>query len=181
MAGDVSWGLTGMVWSNLQQFALSSRYTVMNMNDQGKLSNITNYGATVASAFGNMFGFVTCAKIFPLGKWGVTGANATISFATSQSTLTTTHSLLLFYTKPFMINRRLTISPDVYMSGSPVTYNTKTNQFTISQDVGFLTGASIDYSITKRFKFNTGLKTSLNTNSSIPTLLFVVVGSKVNL
>jgi hypothetical protein len=181
MAGDVSWGLTGMVWSNLQQFALSSRYTVMNMNDQGKLDNITNYGATVASAFGNTFGFVTCAKIFPLGKWGVTGANATVSFATSEGALTTTHSLLFFYTKPFVINRRLTISPDVYMSGSPVTYNTKTNLFIVSQDITFLTGAAIDYSITKRFKFNTGLKTSVNTNPSMPILFFAVVGSKINL
>jgi hypothetical protein len=25
MAGDASWGLTGMIWSNLQQFALSGR------------------------------------------------------------------------------------------------------------------------------------------------------------
>lgn len=181
MAGDVSWGLTGMIWSNFQQFALSGRYTVMNMNDQGSLDNITNYGGTVALAFGNMFGFVTCAKIFPLGKWGVTGANATISFATSQSALTTTHSLLLFYTKPFQINRRLTVSPDVYMSGSPVTYNTKTNLFTVSKDVTFLTGVNADYNITKRFKFNTGLKTSVSSNPSLPALFFVVVGSKINL
>jgi hypothetical protein len=105
----------------------------------------------------------------------------TVSFATSQSALTTTHSLLLFYTKPFTINRRLTVSPDVYMSGSPVTYNTKTNLFTVSKDVTFLTGVSTDYNITKRFKFNTGLRTSVSSNPSLPALFFIVVGSKVNL
>jgi len=45
----------------------------------------------------------------------------------------------------------------------------------------FLTGFNMDYSITKRFKFNTGFKTSINTNPSIPVLLFAVVGSKINL
>ena len=187
MAGDVSWGVTGMIWSNFQQFALSGRYTKMNMNEQGKLASISNYGGTVAYAFGNVFGFVTYAQIFPLGKWGVTGANATISVASAdygtegKKQFTTTHSLLLFYTKPFTVNRRLTISPDLYISGSPVTYGTKDNSFTVSEDMMFLTGFSMDYSITKRFKFNTGFKTSLSTNPSVPMLLFMVVGSKINL
>jgi hypothetical protein len=186
MAGDVSWGLTGMVWSNLKQFALSSRYTVMNMNDQGKLDNITNYGGTIAYAFGNLFGFVTYAKIFPMGKWGVAGANATVSVASAsyganEKQYTTTHSLLMFYTKPFSINRRLTISHELYISGSPVTYGTKDKTFTVSEDMMFLKGFNIDYSITKRFKFNTGFRTSVSTNPSIPILMFAVVGSKVNL
>jgi hypothetical protein len=180
MAGDVSWGLTGMVWSNLQQFALSGRYTKMNF-DEGKLSRIDNTGATLVHAFGNTFGFLTYAQIYPLGKWGVTGVNATVSIQKTDKQFSTTHSLLVFYTKPFTINRKLTISPDLYISGSPVTYGIKDNTFDISEDMMFLTGFNMDYSITKRFKFNTGLKTSLSTNPSIPILLFAVVGSKINL
>jgi hypothetical protein len=180
MAGDVSWGLTGMVWSNLQQFALSGRYTKMNF-DEGKLYRIDNTGATLVHAFGNTFGFLTYAQIYPLGKWGVTGINATVSIQKSEQQFTTTHSLLVFYTKPFTINKRLTISPDLYISGSPVTYGIKDNTFEISEDMMFLTGFNMDYSITKRFKFNTGLKTSVSTNPSIPMLFFAVVGSKVNL
>ena len=185
MAGDMSWGLTGMVWSNLKQFALSGRYTKMNF-DGGKLQSLNNYGVTVAYAFGSMFGFATYAYIYPMGKWGVTGANLTVSVNNSEyeegkKQYNITHSLLLFYTKPFPINRRITISPDLYISGSPVTYATKQKQFTISEDMGFLTGASVDYSITKRFKINLGLKTSLSTNPDQPALFFAVVGSKVNL
>ena len=180
MAGDVSWGLTGMVWSNLQQFALSGRYTKMNFDD-GKMYRIDNTGATIVHAFGNTFGFVTYAQIYPLGKWGVTGVNATLAIQKTPEQFTTTHSLLVFYTKPFTVNRRLTISPDIYISGSPVTYGIKENRFTVSEDMMFLTGFNMDYSITKRFKFNTGLKTSLSTNPSVPMLLFAVVGSKINL
>ena len=180
MAGDVSWGVTGMVWSNLQQFALSGRYTKMNF-DGGKLSRIDNSGATLVHAFGNTFGFLTYAQIYPLGKWGVTGVNATLAIQKTPDQFTTTHSLLVFYTKPFQLNKRLTISPDIYISGSPVTYGIKDNTFTISEDMMFLTGFNVDYSITKRFKFNTGLKTSVSTDPSIPMLFFAVVGSKVNL
>jgi hypothetical protein len=180
MAGDVSWGVTGMVWSNLQQFALSGRYTKMNF-DGGKLSRIDNSGATLVHAFGNTFGFLTYAQIYPLGKWGVTGVNATLAIQKTPDQFTTTHSLLVFYTKPFQVNKRLTISPDIYISGSPVTYGIKDNTFTISEDMMFLTGFNVDYSITKRFKFNTGLKTSVSTNPDIPMLFFAVVGSKVNL
>jgi hypothetical protein len=180
MAGDVSWGVTGMVWSNLQQFAISGRYTKMNFDD-GKLFRIDNSGATLVHAFGNTFGFLTYAQIYPLGKWGVTGVNATVAIQKTPDQFTTTHSLLVFYTKPFQVNKRLTISPDIYISGSPVTYGIKDNTFTISEDMMFLTGFNMDYSITKRFKFNTGLKTSLSTDPSIPMLFFMVVGSKVNL
>jgi hypothetical protein len=185
MAGDMSWGLTGMVWSNLQQFALSGRYTKMNF-DGGKLQSLNNYGVTVAYAFGSMFGFATYAYIYPMGKWGVTGANLTVSvnnseYAEGKKQYNITHSLLLFYTKPFPINRRITISPDLYISGSPVTYATKQKEFLIGEDMGFLTGASVDYSITKRFKINLGMRTSLSTNPDQPALFFAVVGSKVNL
>lgn len=185
MAGDMSWGLTGMVWSNLKQFALSGRYTKMNF-DGGKLQSLNNYGVTVAYAFGSMFGFATYAYIYPMGKWGVTGANLTVSVNNSEyeegkKQYNITHSLLLFYTKPFPINRRITISPDLYISGSPVTYATKQKQFLVSEDMGFLTGASVDYSITKRFKVNLGVRTSLSTNPDQPALFFAVVGSKVNL
>ena len=185
MAGDMSWGVTGMVWSNLQQFALSGRYTKMNF-DGGKLQSLNNYGVTVAYAFGSMFGFATYAYIYPMGKWGVTGANLTVSvnnseYAEGKKQYNITHSLLLFYTKPFPINRRITISPDLYISGSPVTYATKQKEFLVSEDMGFLTGASVDYSITKRFKVNLGIRTSLSTNPDQPALFFAVVGSKVNL
>jgi hypothetical protein len=190
MTGQSSWGVTGMVWSNFQQFALSSRYTLMHF-DEGKLQGISNFGATVAYAFGTKFGFATYAYIKPLGKWGVTGVNYTLSFAEAAyqpdpkseqgSQFSLTNSILLFYTKPFTLNRRLTISPDIYLSGSPLIYLTKEGTFTESNEMNVLTGFGFDYSFTKRFKLNIGVKTSISTNPDIPMLFFGVVGSKINL
>jgi hypothetical protein len=99
--------------------------------------------------------------------------------ASSQISLTS--SILLFYTKPFTISKRLSISPDIYLSGSPLVYLSKEGSFTESSDMGILTGFGFDYSFTKRFKLNIGLKTSISTNPEIPMLLFGVVGSKINL
>lgn len=180
MAGDVSWGVTAMVWSNLKQFALSGRYTKMHY-DEGKMKAISNFGATIVNAFGNTFGFLTYAYIRPLGKWGVGGVNTTMSVMNTPEGMTVSNSLLMFYTKSFMLNRRISLSPDVYLSGSPLTYNIKSVEFIENSDMNVLTGCSVDYSLTKRFKANIGLRTSLNTNVDIPPLIFVVVGSKINL
>ena len=180
MAGDVSWGVTAMVWSDLKQFALSGRYTKMHY-DEGKMKAISNFGATIVNAFGNTFGFLTYAYIRPLDKWGVGGVNTTLSFMNTSEGMTVSNSLLMFYTKSFMLNRRVSLSPDVYLSGSPLTFNIKSGDFIENSDMGVLTGCSIDYSLTKRFKANIGLRTSLSTNSQIPPLIFMVVGSKVNL
>jgi len=43
------------------------------------------------------------------------------------------------YTKPFTLSRRLTLSPDIYFSGSPLVYLTKEGTFTESTDIGILT------------------------------------------
>ena len=176
MTGASSWGVSGMVWSNLKQFVVSSRYTKMNFN-AGKLESISNFGFTTAVMFGNVSSFLTYAYIYPMGKWGVTGANYTLSF--SKDNLM--HNLLLFYTRPFAVNKRLNLSPELYISGSPVVYLFDTKDFVVSQDMGFITGVSSDYAFTKRFKLNIGLRTSLSTNPQVPMLLFMVVGSKINL
>lgn len=190
MTGQSSWGVTAMVWSNFQQFALSSRYTAMHF-DEGKLTGISNFGLTAAYAFGTTFGFGTYAYIYPMGKWGVAGANVTVAFAgaeylpdpssTPGKQMSLTSSILLFYTKPFTVNRRITLSPDVYFSGSPLIYLTKEGTFTESKEVNILTGLGVDYSFTSRFKLNIGIRTSISSSPDIPMLFFGVIGSKINL
>jgi hypothetical protein len=190
MTGQSSWGVTAMVWSNFQQFALSSRYTAMHF-DEGKLTGISNFGLTAAYAFGTTFGFGTYAYIYPMGKWGVAGANVTVAFAGAEylpdpssspgKQMSLTSSILLFYTKPFTVNRRITLSPDVYFSGSPLVYLTKEGTFTESKEVNILTGLGVDYSFTSRFKLNIGVRTSISSSPDIPMLFFGVIGSKINL
>jgi hypothetical protein len=180
LMGNSSWGISSMIWSTFDQFALSGRYTKMNFN-AGKLESITNYGITGVYLGGAVLGFGTLAYIYPLGKYGVTGANYTLSVAGADLGLNVSNNILVFYTLPVKISQRLTISPDFYISGSSTGYLTSQKLFVTSDDVGFLTGASFDIALTKRFKFNFGLKTSLNTNPLVPISFLGMIGTKINL
>jgi hypothetical protein len=180
LMGNTSWGISSMIWSTLNQFALSGRYTVMNFNN-GKLDNISNFGITGVYLAGTTLGFVTAASIFPFGKWGTTGVNYTFSVAGADEGMNLSNNILLFYTVPVPINKRLTISPDIYLSGSSTGYLTAQKKFVTSNDVGVMTGASFDIALTKRFKFNFALKTSFNTNPIVPQTYFGMIGTKINL
>jgi hypothetical protein len=180
LMGNSSWGISSMIWSSFDQFALSGRYTKMNFVE-GKLQSISNYGLTSVYLGGSVLGFATAAYILPLGKYGVSGANYTFSVAGADIGLNLSNNILLFYTIPIKVNKRLTISPDVYVSGSSTGYLTNQKLFIISDDVGFLTGASFDFALTKRFKFNFALKTGFNTNPQVPINYLGMIGTKVNL
>lgn len=180
LMGNSSWGISSMIWSSLDQFALSGRYTKMNFNN-GKLESISNYGLTSVYLGGSMLGFATAAYIFPMGKYGVSGANYTFSVAGADVGLNLSNNILLFYTIPIPINKRLTISPDLYVSGSSTGYLTSQKLFVTTDDVGFLTGASFDIAFTKRFKLNFALKTGFSTNAEVPQNYLGMIGTKINL
>jgi hypothetical protein len=180
LMGNTSWGISSMIWSTLNQFALSGRYTIMNFND-GKLDNISNFGITGVYLAGTTLGFVTAASIFPFGKWGTSGVNYTFSVAGADEGMNLSNNILLFYTVPVPVSKRLTISPDIYLSGSATGYLTAQQKFVTSNDVGIMTGAAFDIALTKRFKFNFALKTSLNTNPVVPQTYMGMIGTKINL
>lgn len=162
--GNASYGLTSMIWSTFDQFALSGRYTRMHTKN-GNLTHISNYGLTAAYIGGGVVSFATAAAIVPLGKYGITGANYALSYTND----TWSNGLLLFYTKPVTVSKRLTISPDIYLSNS------------LTKDLGIMTGANFDVALTKRFKFNCGLKTTLSTNPDVPQGYMAMIGTKINL
>jgi hypothetical protein len=180
LMGNSSWGINSMIWSTFDQFALGGRYTMMNFNE-GKLESISNFGVTGVYLSGNVLGFGTAAYILPMGKYGTTGANYTLSLAGAGEELNVSNNIMLFYTVPIKINRYVSISPDLYVSGSSTGYLTKQKVFVTSNDIGVLTGASFDIALSKRFKFNFALKTGINTNPAIPQSYLGMIGTKINL
>lgn len=180
LMGNSSWGISSMIWSTFDQFALSARYTAMNFNE-GKLQSITNYGLTALYLGGSALAFGTLAYIYPMGKYGVSGANYTLSVAGADKGLNLSNNILLFYTIPLKVNKRLTLSPDLYVSGSSTGYLTDQKVFVTSDDVGFMGGVGFDIAISKRFKLNFAVKTSVNTNPIVPISFLGMVGTKINL
>jgi hypothetical protein len=184
MTGMSSWGLTSMIWFNFKQFALSGKYTKISFSKDGKLKWIHNVNLTGVYSYGNIIGFLGYSGILNAGKWGVTGFNVSgaMTLVTGEEKNTfLSPSITAFYTKPFKGNKRLTISPELYLISSPLIYSTKEKVTTTDRTFSAFIGSGFDYQITRRFKLNINYKANLSTNPEFPILSFFLIGSKINL
>jgi hypothetical protein len=183
MTGASSWGLTGMIWMNFKQFALSGRYTKMQFSKSGSLRYIHNFSMTGVYSYGNLIGFVGYSGIINLNKYGVTGFNVSASGALISEDKSSFFSptITAFYTKPFTTGKKLTISPELYIMSTPLIYSTQDRVTSTDRTFVAFIGSGFDYKITKRFKFNFNYKLNVSTNTEIPMLSFFLIGSKVNL
>jgi hypothetical protein len=193
MAGNESWGATALIWSTLKQFALSGGYTKMDFN-KGQLNAIHSYSVTGAYLEGNYMSLVGYTYIKPHPKFGTYGYNlGAITlllkdtkiinsktgetkeiFNTSFST-----SVVTFWTKPYVVDKKITLSPQVFLMNSPISWNSKTGETTVSRQFGFLVGSSFDYKISKRFGFSFNYKLSGSTQKGAPLLNNFLIGSRV--
>jgi hypothetical protein len=183
MTGASSWGLTGMIWLNFKQFALSGRYTKMQFNKKGQLKYIHNLSLTTVYSYGNLLAFAGYSGIYNMGKYGVTGFNTSVASTLVAETKGTFFSptITAFYTRPFPVNKKLTISPELYVMSTPLIYSSQDKVAATDRTFSAFVGSGFDYYITKRFKFNFNYKANLSTNPEIPILSFFLIGSKVNL
>jgi hypothetical protein len=183
MTGASSWGLTGMIWMNFKQFALSGRYTKMQFSKSGALRYIHNFSMTGVYSYGNLIGFVGYSGIINLNKYGVTGFNVSASGALISENKSSFFSptITAFYTKPFTTGKKLTISPELYIMSTPLIYSAQDRVASTDRTFAAFIGSGFDYKITKRFKFNFNYKLNVSTNTEIPMLSFFLIGSKVNL
>ena len=183
MTGMSSWGLTGMIWFNFKQFALSSRYTKIHFSKGGKLKFIHNFNLTGVYSYGNVLGFVGYSGILNAGKWGVTGFNVSAAgtLVSEDKSTFLSPSITAFYTRPFTATKRLNISPELYIISTPLMYSTKDKVTTTDRTFSAFVGSGFDYQITKRFKCNFNYKMNLSTNPDFPILSFFLIGSKINL
>lgn len=185
LTGKTSWGMTGMIWFNFKQFALSGKYTKMSVNKSGKLKYISNVALTAVYSYGNILGFIGYSGILNAGKFGVTGFNLSgaASVISEDDNTFFSPSITAFYTKPFYLNKRkrLTISPELYIISTPLIYSTKDKVTQSDRTFSFFAGSGFDYQISKRFKVNLNYKLNASTNREFPILSFFLIGSKVNL
>ena len=183
MTGLSSAGITAMVWLNFQQYALSARYTKIHYNKSKKLKFVHNLNLTGVYTYGNYLGFLGYSGILNGGKWGITGFNVSgaVTIITEEKNGYYSPSITAFYTRPIKVNKKLIISPELYVISTPLVYSTK-DQVSISDRYfsGFI-GSGFDYQISKRFKLNVNYKANLSTNPAFPILSFFLIGSKINL
>lgn len=183
LLGKTSRGLSSMTWFNLKQFALSAKYTKTHKNKKGTLKWVNNLNLTSVYSYGNILGFFGYSSILNAKKYGIAGFNVSVAatLVTKEKSSFFSPSITAFYTKPFKGNKKLTISPEIYIISTPLIYSTKDKVTQTDRYFSGFVGSGFDYQITKRFKLNVNYKANMSTNPEFPILSFFLIGSKINL
>ncbi len=175
-----------MIWSTLNQFAVSSGITKMNLSEKGTLESINSYSATSAYLSGSLMSLLGYTWIKPSPKFGTYGYNVGAIALLLKGTgrgydVSLSTSTVVFWTKPFQYSKKLTLSPQVFTMYTPINFNTVSGGTSVGKHFGFLVGSSFDYKITKRFGFSFNYKLNLNTTPGSPMLSNFLIGSRMML
>ena len=177
LAGDVSYGATAIIWSNLKQFALSSRYSKMQFKDN-QLCGISTYSYTTAYNDGSFthigaYSYVTMVKSYILGyNLAVIGMRLP---AETGKQIFTMSSVTLFGMRAVQINKRITIIPEFFLMGSPLSYGMGSRDLNVNKQISYIFGNTFD--LTKKFRISANLKYMGGPSKTIGLL----VGSRFNL
>jgi hypothetical protein len=75
------------------------------------------------------------------------------------------------------LNKKATVSPGVFIMGSPYSYNTETGG-SWNYNIAGLVGTGLTYQISKRFVFAIDWKINASTSPGSPILNFFMVGTR---
>ena len=186
LAGDVSYSAGLVVNSDLSSIVTTGGITKMEMKPDGNLKAIHSYGTAFAYLGGNYMNLMGYTWIKPTPKRGTYGYNVGLInlFLKNDDggfTYNMASSLIVFWTKPYIMNKKLVVSPQVFTTFAPLAWNSVTKVSTVNRHMGFLVGAAFDYKISKRFGFSFNYKVSSNTASGTPFLSNFLVGSRMML
>lgn len=184
LMGDKSFSLNALVWSTLDQFALSGGMTKMNFQD-GKLNSIHSYSLTAAYLKGTLMQMLGYTNIKPHPKYGTYGYNVGIlslqikNPTTSKYNNTLMTSFVAFWTKPYQYTKKITISPQIFFMNSPISWNTLTGNTLVTRVPGFIIGSGFDYRISKRFAFSSSYKVIISLEPKFNLMNNFQIGSKM--
>lgn len=179
LAGDVSYGATAIIFSNLKQFALSTRYSKMEFSGT-ELCGIATYSYTAAYNAGSMIHIGAFSYVKPYKAY-VFGYNAAfvatrIPFEDRKQLFSTT-SVTLFAIRSLVVNKKLSIAPELFLMTSPVSYSFRSDALTANSQLSYIVGNSFSWAISKRF----GLSANLKYMGGQMQTIGLLIGSRFNL
>jgi hypothetical protein len=181
--GDVSYMGNLMIWDNLNQYALGGNMTKMFLSDLFELDFIENYSVNYSYSYGVSsvsVGYSTI-KTFPkLGTFGG-GINYSITMGKGITGTITTFSYNFLYTRSFVFSNKLTYTPAIVYTTSPIGYLSSVEKTYVSKDKMLVLSNGIDYQISKKFRFNFNWTPIVNTNKDIPMINMFIIGSKIKI
>jgi hypothetical protein len=179
LAGDVSYGSTAMIWSNLKQFAISSRYSI-NSFKNGQINGVYTYSLTNAYNNGSFLHIGAFSFVKPI-KTNIFGYNlaivgTSIPYETSKQVFLIS-SVTVFGMHIMPINRRLSLIPELFFMGTPYSYSMKAKEFKENYQFSYIIGSSVNYQVSKRF----GLSGNLKYMGGSMQTIGLLIGSRFNL
>jgi len=178
--GESSWGTSAMIFADLKSFALSANKSDLIIKN-GELKAIKAYSYTYAWMNGIPMTFGGYTYIKPHPRYGTLGYNLSLITIKLKGNDDYSYQMMssttAFWTKPYKINVKSTISPGVFLMASPYSYNNKSGS-TWNYNVAGLVGAGYTYQISKRFVFAIDYKVNASTAKGAPLLNFVMIGSR---
>jgi hypothetical protein len=179
LAGDVSYGATAIIFSNLKQFALSTRYSKMEFSGT-ELCGVATYSYTAAYNAGSMIYIGAFSYVRPYKAY-VFGYNAAIvatriPFEDKKQLFSTT-SVTLFAIRSMIINKKLSIAPELFLMGSPLSYSFRSDALSANGQLSYIVGNSFSWAISKRF----GLSANVKYMGGQMQTIGVLIGSRFNL
>ena len=179
--GMFSYGLNTSIRLDLKQVVIGGSTSDIIMKN-GKVFGVTSTSVTFVTDWDNKFIFYGWSFVKPLNKGAVAGlALSGNSLILTGSQIMLSPSIIAFYTKPYQISKKQTISPEIYIISSPMMFGQRDKKATYDANVSFFTGAGTDIRFSKKFKLNINFKVNISTNPSIPVMSVFALGSKINL
>jgi hypothetical protein len=183
LSGDKSYGANAMIWSTLDQYAISTNFTKIDLYG-GKIKSMHTYGLSSIYVKGNFMYLTSYTLIKPHLKYGTYGINISGVILRSngiknKKSINLSTSLVGFWTKPYKHSKKLTISPQLFLMMSPISYNFEMKESMVSKNIGIMIGSSFDYKITNRFGFSLNYRSNINTYSGILVTHNFLIGSRM--
>ena len=184
LMGDKSYSATALIWSTMDQFALSAGVTKMDF-EEGKLNSIHSYGTTFAYLRGTLMNLNGYTYIKPhptLGTFGYNVGIITLMMPRMDSggyDVSLSSSFVAFWMKPFQYSRKVTLTPQLFVMQSPIAWNTMTGASAVSRTPGAIVGLGYDYKISKRFALSTAYRGAMNYDLKFNLMHNFQIGSKM--
>lgn len=187
LLGDKTYGVTAMAYSNGQQFMLTTNFSKVHINKEGRVNYVYSASLGGAKMFTTYMGMVNNSVVF-LGK---KGSAAGFAFGTSITSIELDvrgglvyydqnilgASLTGFYTKPIQYSPKLTITPMIAISAPFASWSLILgDKITFNKDLMFIGGPSVSYKLTQRFGLNIGATAVTATIKDFPVLMSYMIG-----
>jgi heterogeneous nuclear ribonucleoprotein A1/A3 len=186
LMGDRTYGVSSLIWSNLNQFSVSGNTGVIKFSEKYIPKAVNSYSVGYSMMFKSHSVNISVSRIILGSKYGLVGGgvSCTSSMDNSKDNIPkgTTNSLSynLLWTKPLTINSKWNYTPVIVVTGSPITYLTQANEFSTNLNIIMVSSNSFDFKLSPRFRANFNYTLVKGSDKNLPFLNSFVIGSKLS-